>query len=65
MNIRWKQLVIRAAVWGVAELLLTFMGFDDLADYNEYVFQNHSSIQQSMMQIANTFPNLGSHPLLI
>jgi hypothetical protein len=65
MNIRWKQLLIRAAVWGVAELLLTLMGLDDLADYNEYVFQNHSLTQQSMTQIANTFPNLGPRPLLI
>jgi hypothetical protein len=63
MNIQWKKLLIRATVWSVAELFLAFMGLDDLADYNEYVFQSHASIQQSTMELTQSFPDLVPHPV--
>lgn len=28
-------------VWLLAEILLTFMGLDDLADYSEFVFERN------------------------
>ncbi|MEM0980853.1 MAG: hypothetical protein AAGH78_11340 [Cyanobacteria bacterium P01_H01_bin.58] len=38
MNIRWKRLLQQLAVWLTAEIILTLMGMDDLADYSEYHF---------------------------
>ena len=40
-------------VWAVAEILLTFLGVDDLADCGEYVFecQLSSSISASSIMI--------------
>jgi hypothetical protein len=38
MTIRWKRLLIQAFLWLSAEIILTSIGFDDLADYGEYHF---------------------------
>lgn len=43
MDIRWKQLVLSATLWMMAEVVLTSIGMDDLADYGEY----HFSYKQS------------------
>lgn len=44
MKIRWKNLVLRSAMWLATEVLLTVAGLDDLADYSEFVFEKHASI---------------------
>ena len=31
--------VAKIIIWLAAEILLTFMGLDDLADYSEFVFE--------------------------
>jgi len=42
MQIRWKRLLLQSAVWLTAEVTLTLVGLDDLADYSEYQFQSRS-----------------------
>ncbi|MGK7891919.1 MAG: hypothetical protein AB4042_21540 [Leptolyngbyaceae cyanobacterium] len=36
MQVHWQQLIIQFSVWLMAEVVLTLMGIDDLADYSEY-----------------------------
>jgi len=38
VGIRWKRLLLQSTLWLVAEIVLTCMGLDDLADYGEYHF---------------------------
>ncbi len=37
MRIRFRRLVINLSVWLTTEILLGFLGLDDLADYGEYL----------------------------
>lgn len=48
MTIRWKRLLIQAFLWLSAEIILTSIGLDDLADYGEYHF---TSKQGAIAQI--------------
>ncbi len=41
MCIPWSKLILKTAIWLGAELALTCLGLDDLADYSEFVFQYH------------------------
>ena len=41
MNKRWKILLLKATVWLVAEISLSFLGLDDLADYSEFIFEKN------------------------
>ena len=36
MQVRWSQLFIQLLLWLSAEIILTCIGIDDLADYGEY-----------------------------
>lgn len=38
MQVRWKQFLIQSLLWLAAEVVLTSLGMDDLADYGEYHF---------------------------
>ncbi len=42
MKVQWPKLFWRTVFWLCAEMALTFLGLDDLADYSEFVFQNRS-----------------------
>ncbi len=39
MKIRWKKLLTKLAIWLLAEILLNFLGLDNLADYGEFIFE--------------------------
>ena len=39
MNVQWKNLLARTALWLVAEILLSCLGLDELADCSEFVFE--------------------------
>ena len=39
MKTRWQQLLVRATIWLAAEIILTCLGLDDLADYSEFLTQ--------------------------
>ena len=39
MKVRWKRTVVEITVWLVAEIVLNFVGLDNLADYSEFLFK--------------------------
>ena len=41
MNIRWKLLLVKGVIWLASEIVLTFVGLDDLADYSEVIFEKN------------------------
>ena len=41
MQIKWKKLLVKTVVWLVAEILLNSLGVDDIADYSEFIFEQH------------------------
>ena len=42
MNVCWQKLLIKILFWLAAEILLTLLGIDDLADYSEFIYENKS-----------------------
>ncbi len=43
----WKALLIRTTVWLAAEVMLSIIGLDDLADYSEYLFEGrHTNVAE-------------------
>ena len=42
MEIRWKILLTKTLIWLVAEIILNFIGIDNLADYSEFVFDKNA-----------------------
>lgn len=44
MQIQWSKLLLKTAVWFCAEIALTYVGLDDLADYSEFVFQDRQAL---------------------
>ena len=41
MNKSWKILLLKTTIWLVAEILLSFLGLDELADYSEFLFEKN------------------------
>jgi hypothetical protein len=37
-QVHWRKFALQTTVWLVAEVLLTCLGTDDLADYSEFHF---------------------------
>ncbi len=35
----WKKIMTKATIWLAAEILLTVVGLDNLADYSEFIFE--------------------------
>ena len=48
MEIRLRQLIFRFFLWLMAEILLGFLGLDDLADYGEYIEMRSEAILLSL-----------------
>ena len=44
MKIKWSKLVLEMIAWLSAEIFLTTLGLDNLADYGEFVFQDRDWI---------------------
>ncbi len=38
MQVKWKTLIAKVAVWIVLELILNLLGLDQLANYSEFLF---------------------------
>ncbi|MCL6436603.1 MAG: hypothetical protein K6T90_20825 [Leptolyngbyaceae cyanobacterium HOT.MB2.61] len=39
MRSYWKTTITKATIWLAAEILLTVVGLDNLADYSEFIFE--------------------------
>ena len=44
MKVNGKILLVRIAVWLVAEILLNFLELDALADYSEFIFERNGIV---------------------
>lgn len=53
MKIQWKKLWVKVIFWLGAEILLTSIGLDDLADYSEFLCQ-----QKEVILIEKAYPTL-------
>lgn len=51
MQIQWSQLFLKTAAWFCAEIVLTCLGLDDLADYSEFIFQDRHGVPSSEFSI--------------
>ena len=40
-----KNLLVKTAVWLVAEILLNFAGVDNLGDYSEFIFEVNVAVE--------------------
>ncbi len=45
MKVNWSRLIFKIIVWLFAEMYLTVLGLDNLADYGEFVFQYRALLQ--------------------
>lgn len=55
MQVRWKRLLLHSLLWLSAEVILTSIGLDDLADYGEF---HVTSKQAAIAQLINKVPML-------
>jgi hypothetical protein len=44
MEKKWKTVLAKTVIWLAAEILLNFVGIDDMADYSEFIFEKHATI---------------------
>ena len=42
MKVKWQKLLLKTSFWLTAEVVLSLIGLDNLADYSEYIFQNRA-----------------------
>lgn len=43
MQVQWKKLLAKIIFWLAAEILLSFLGLDTIADYSEFLFVGNST----------------------
>ena len=51
MKVQWQKLWFKTILWLGAEILLTLMGLDHLADYSEFLYQ-----QKEVASIGKAYP---------
>lgn len=44
MKSHWKKLLIKTTVWLAAEILLNLLGFDNIADYSEFIYEQEVTV---------------------
>jgi hypothetical protein len=54
-KIKWKKLLILSTFWLCSEIVLNFIGCDDLADYGEYIFEKPLLVSMLIFENVNTF----------
>ena len=47
MQIQWPKLFVKLVFWLSAEIALTCLGLDDLADYSEFLLQDRTNLASS------------------
>jgi hypothetical protein len=61
MQLKWKTFFIKLSVWIASEILLNFLGLDNLADYSEFVFEQdltyHSQVTTLNWRTINGYAN--------
>lgn len=44
MPAKWKKLITMTLVWLASEVVLNFLGLDNLADYGEFMFKRYETV---------------------
>jgi uncharacterized membrane protein len=47
MKVYWKTLMLNIGGWIIAEVILSFAGLDNLANYSEFLYKPYLSAQVS------------------
>ncbi len=42
MKMKWRKLAANLVLWFLAEIILSFLGLDELADYSEFLAERNS-----------------------
>ncbi len=56
MKVEWKKMVVKITVWVVAEIILNWIGLDNLANYTEFVYEQDMVILTDLYQIVIITP---------
>jgi hypothetical protein len=56
MKMQWKKIWVKAVIWLVTEIILNLSGFDNLADYSEFIFEQEVTIATSQLQMTVVVP---------
>ena len=56
-QVHWKKLFLQTTMWLVAEVFLTYIGIDDLADYSEFHFVYRDDAI-SQLEVGTSFPKV-------
>lgn len=51
MKVKWKKLVTMSIMCLASEIVLSFSGLDNLADYGEFIFSHHSITINNLAKI--------------
>lgn len=52
--VKWRKLIIKVAVWSIAEIIFNLGGIDDLVDYSEFIFeQDFTEREKQIILIEN------------
>jgi hypothetical protein len=60
MYAQWQKIFIKITFWLIVEIILNFVGLDNLADYSEFIFEQKAVIATS--RICELSPLLNSYP---
>lgn len=52
MKMRWKKGLAEIAIWLVAEIILKFLGLNNLADYSEFIFNQKEIVIGGLLEPA-------------
>ena len=67
MAIQWQSLLFKILVWFSFEIILTCLGFDDLADYSEFILETKKIYVYQMYHFHSTLAiqnSLGSNKII-
>ena len=56
MNARCKSRIFKTLFWVATEILLNVTGFDNLADYSEFISENHPEIEIHLVMMTRSLP---------
>jgi hypothetical protein len=48
MQVKWKKLFLSATVWLMTEIILNFLGLDNLADYDEFIQKKRDMMESHL-----------------
>lgn len=53
MKIQWRSLFFKFIIWFALEIILTFLGFDDLADYGDFILETKKIYPEQVYHLSS------------